>query len=159
MGATFSTPPNRLAKRVGVKGVSRSSAIEQAEANIVSMRDDGLAYIDQNLEILNATFAAPPSDPAKAVEAFYDASNSIAGTAALFGNAALGSAAYSLCQLLSYADPAVGWNQAAVKAHLDGMQMLRRFGEGGNNEAAKVILDNLARLLAHLSPRVESTPH
>jgi hypothetical protein len=156
MGATFSTPPNPLAKRVGSKGVSRASAIEQAEANIVSMRDDGLAYVDQNLDVLNATFASPPADPSKAVENLYDASNAIAGTAALFGNAPLGAAAYSLCQLLSYADPSTGWNSAAVKAHLDGMQMLRRFGGGGHDEAAKVILDNLARLLAHLSPKADA---
>ncbi len=116
------------------------------------MRDDGVAYIDENLEILNSTFLSLPDGPADVIEKLYEASDSIAGTAALFGFNSLGKAAYSLCQLLSYADRGAGLNRPAVKAHLDGMQMLRRFADA-DPAATKMILDNLSRLLAHLAPK------
>jgi hypothetical protein len=153
MSATFSTPPNRLAKMVGSKGVSRSSAIQQAQANLVSMRDEGVAYINLNLDGLNAAFLSPTDDQAKQVETLYEFSDSISGTASLFGLADLGKAAYSLCQLLSYSDPEKGFNRAAVKAHLDGMQVLRKAADGGDVAEGKIILRNLSQLVAHLAPK------
>jgi hypothetical protein len=158
MSATFSTPPNRLAQRVGTKGVSRSTAIQQAQANLVSMREEGIAYIDVNLDGLNASFADPAAEPAKQAETLYELSDAISSTASLFGFADLGKAAYSLCQLLSAADPEKGFNRAAVKAHLDGMQILRKSTEGADAAASNVILQNLTQLVAYLAPKRDAAP-
>jgi hypothetical protein len=158
MPATFTTPPNRLAKMVGSKGVSRSSAIQRAQANLVSMRDEGVAYINLNLDGLIAAFVAPSDDKAKQAETLYEFSDAISSTAKVFGMEDLGNAAYSLCQLLSDADPERGANRGAVKAHIDGMQILRKMSGAGDVEGANIILQNLSQLVSHFAPQRDDFP-
>jgi hypothetical protein len=156
MTPKFSVPVNRLAHRVG-KGVTRNEAVKRAEANIESIRDDGLANIDARITQLNETFAAPVANSAETIAALYETANAIAGTAAVFGLKALGSASYSLCDLLVRFEQNGVWNPSAVKLHLDGMRICRQL-PAGKSAGAEPILANLARLVSHVAPKAEAAP-
>jgi len=147
--ASFIKPPNRLASRVG-KGMSRPTALARADENLDSIRDDILAYVDRNLTELDAIFAgcAGASDPALAT--LYDPSNTIAGTAGTIGLVPLGKAAYNLCELIAGGEMSGAYNLPAIKLHLDGMRLLRRFSSPEHDNDADLILQNLAKLITHV---------
>jgi hypothetical protein len=145
--AQFTKPVNRLAWRVG-KGVSRPAAVAQADTNLESIRDEVLAYVDGNIAELEALFAGCERAPDPDLARLYEPSNAVAGTAGTAGLAPLGRAAYSLCQLLANSEQSGVYSRPAIKLHLDGMRLLRRFSSPEQDAAAAVILVNLAKLIA-----------
>jgi hypothetical protein len=151
MTVRFIKPQNRLAWRAGKKGLSRSQAVFQAGVNINTIREPTIAYIDENIDALHELFGVALTTREPPMQALYDASNAIAGTAALFGLDALGKGAFSLCEVLAYLEDSGRWSAPAVKVHLEGLRLMRQLQPGSGDEAAAMILDNLAALLAHIS--------
>jgi hypothetical protein len=152
MEPKFTAPVNRLKWRVSDKGVSRSDAVRQAERNLTSIKDEGLAFVDQSLDQLERLFAASKTLSDEVAPALYETSNAIAGIAAVFGLEAMGKAAYSLCELLAGFETSGLFSRQAVKAHLDAMRILRSLSSANGKQAA-VLLDNLSRLVSHLEAR------
>jgi hypothetical protein len=146
--AKFTKPVNRLASRVGSKGLSRPAAVAQAGANLDSIRDDILAYVDRHLAEMEAIAAGCEDGADPALAGLYDPSNAVAGTAGTAGLAPLGKAAYSLCHLVANGDQHGVYSLPAIKLHLDAMRLLRRFSSPDQDREAAVILENLAKLVA-----------
>jgi hypothetical protein len=145
--AQFTKPVNRLAWRVG-KGVSRPTAIAQADTNLESIRSDVLAYVDSNIAQLDSIFAQCKEGSDPNLARLYEPSNAVAGTAGTVGLAPLGRAAYTLCQLLANGEQSGVYSLPAIKLHLDGMRLLRRFSSPEQDAAAAEILENLVKLIA-----------
>lgn len=149
MEAKFSKPTNRLAWRVGDKGLSRAEAVSQAEKNLKSISHAGLAVLDENLDQLECLFAAAQPRPETALQDMYATSNAIAGVAGVFDLANLGRAAYSLCDLLAGFETSGAFNASAVRAHLDALRVLRRLPPNARAEAG-ALLANLTQLVKHM---------
>jgi len=147
----FIKPVNRLASRLGSTGLSRPSAIAQADTNIKSIRDDILAYIDSNIALLDVIVSRCNDGTAPALATLYEPSNAVAGTAGTAGLVPLGRAAYSLCQLLANGEQSGCYSLPAIKLHLDGMRLLRRFSSPDQDADAALILENLAKLIANVT--------
>jgi hypothetical protein len=139
---------NKLTARRG-KGMTRDAAVERAEANVETLREKGVARIDELLESIQVLHESFRDDPATGLKPLYDASNVVGGLAPVFGFQALGAAAYSLCELLSHFEDGLAVNLDAVKIHVDGMTVLRKQDLTGPDEAA-AIADHMARLVAHV---------
>jgi hypothetical protein len=150
MSVKFSKPNNRLAARIGRKGVSRDEATASALVNVETLREPTVDYIDENLSYIVTNYRTY-ENTARPIGPLYEASNAIAGTAALFGLDALGKGAFSFCALLCCLEKHQSWNAAAVQVHVDGMRMMRQFKSNGSQHEAELILDNLAKLLTHVS--------
>jgi len=157
MEAKFSTPVNRLASRVGGRGVTKIDAVAQASANVETLREDNMTCIDQNLEKLGNLLSSTSSYSESAVQELYDTSNSIFGTSALFGLDALGRGAYSLCELLSQFELAEVWNAAAVKIHLDSMGVLRKLNSADDAAKAAEIVKSLFNLVQHFEAKTAAS--
>jgi hypothetical protein len=158
MSVVFSRPENRLAWRAGRKGVSRAQAAERAKRNVEALRQPTIAYIDENLQRLSLLFAQTDGAATAPYTAFYDASDAIAGTAALFGLDALGRGAFGLCDLLAHLEDERTWNAPAVKIYLDGLSIMRQFQTASVSHESNLILENLALLLSHVTDRGDSFP-
>jgi hypothetical protein len=148
----FSQPENRLAQTLRPTGILRSDAVQRAEANLKTIRGAVLAEIDFNIERLETLFMDFEPSPELTRTELYLASQTIAGVAGLFDLGALGAAAFSLCKLLAHFEQRGVWNRSAVKAHIDGMRVLRRVSAADEEGMGAMILNNLASLLAHFAP-------
>jgi len=148
MPVKFRKPINRLAWRVGQKGVSRSDAIARATANVETMRDEGLLYIDSNLDRLEVLMSAARRGERPSLRELYESSDAIGGTAGVFGLPALGKAAFSLCELLSQFEELADWKPEAVEVHINGMRILRRLSLSEDEANVALMLKDLAKLTA-----------
>ncbi len=139
--------PNRLANFVNTAdGITPAEALARAEANIAEIKPPGLDRIDTLLRDLGARAPADPT--ANQVQELYQASNELAGIAAVFGLPALGRAAYSLCELLDVLGGPSRWNAAAVSVHLEGMRLLRQEDSGAAPpEVIARVLDGLTAVV------------
>jgi hypothetical protein len=146
-------PPNRLAARVGSIGLDSAQAVQRADANVQTLRQDGLADIDRRLETMSATFAGLSEDPRAAADALYEASDAVAATAAVFGLPDLGRGAVLLCEYLSRGDPGAPVNIGAAKIFLDGLKVLRTADVAGSSAEAALVLQNLEVLMEHLTQK------
>jgi hypothetical protein len=156
MPAVFTQPVNRLAKRIGNKGVGRPQAIAAADENIESIREEAVADIDEQLSQINRLFSSWAPGATPPVEPLYEASDMIAGSAGVFGLPHLGTAAYSLCELLTFQDDPSKINREAVKVHLDAMHVIRLVSNRGQDEAIDTILNDLASLLRHVGAKASA---
>jgi chemotaxis protein histidine kinase CheA len=150
MSVTFSKPANRLARRVGKIGIGRDEAVARALSNVESVREETLAKIDEHIESLTQVMAADKPPNPSVLQEGYKASNSIAGTAGVFGYEGLGQAAYSLCDLICHFERTGTWNKAAVKAHLNAMDVLRRRPPEVDNEESLQLVRSLGAMTEHM---------
>ena len=146
---TYIRRENRLGKALGKPGgISFAKATEAAEANLASIRDEGVADVDRNMALLNrcAIIAAMPDSPPSARREVYAHANAIAGVAGCFGLSEVSEAAFSLCELTDGLIHADRWSADAVSVHLSAMAMLRSPDLSGGEATRRAILKGLAEL-------------
>jgi hypothetical protein len=145
---------NRLAKLVRKPGGKRiAEALEDAEANIAALRDEGLEELDR---MIAAIFRAGRGDlTPEAIEAIYVDANQIVGLAGVFGHAAVGSAAFSLCDLLDRCGHE-RCDRQAVQVHADTLMLLRN--EALSPDQSQVLLEGLKQVAARAVAAAAARP-
>ena len=141
----FFKPHNPLARMIQAPGGKEvAKALDDASANLDSIRDSTLAAVDADLAAIERLLGGNRPRPEEAdLQKAYRQCNAIAGIAGSCGLAAVGQAAFSLCDLLDRQVQTGGWNVEAVTVHLDGMKLLR----GGIGDAAeRTVLDGLRKV-------------
>ena len=145
---------NRLSKLVQEPGGLRvCDAIDQAQHNLESVRDECMHTVDERLAEIEALHAAAPKEPDEdAVERIYRAANDIHALAGVFGLAELGKAAFSLCELVDRLRVAHKWDGASVEVHLFALRLLRHPDEHADRAA---ILDGLLKVTNRVPKKTE----
>ena len=118
---------SRLAPMIGTReGLTIEQATAAAEANLISIRDECLASLDEALAVVFAHVPGLISRPSKAgAETVYQAASQVLSLAGLCQLEALGQAAFSLCDLIDTSGTRGRWNSAALDAHLNALRILR----------------------------------
>ncbi len=140
----FFKPHNPLAKMVQKTGGKEvAKAIEDAAANLESIRDSTVAAVDADIAAVEKLLGGDGRPAQGDLQKAYRQCNAIAGIAGSCGLNAVGQAAFSLCELLDRLVTSGGWNIEAVTVHLNGMRLLR----GGVGDAAEqTVLDGLRKV-------------
>jgi hypothetical protein len=152
MAVRFLKNVNRLTARVGRRGVSRADAVAQAEANVQTLKDSGVARVDALIETLKSLVSGAPSDPTAVCRSIYDAANSLGGIAGVFGFPAMGRAAYGLCDLMDLFEAGGPINLKALGVHLNALELFRHPASLSDAEVTAT-LDHMAHLRAHLASK------
>ena len=118
---------NPLTKLVlGRGGLTKAAAAGAAEANLETIRDECIAEVDRDFDLLRRSAADPGIRGALGVQReIYAHANSIAGIAGCCGLGEMGEAAFSLCELVDRQIVAGAWNDDAVSVHINAMSLLR----------------------------------
>lgn len=132
----------RLLSRPG--GMKISAAIREAEQNLFAIRDETLAEVDRNIQLLRRSAIAAAADAAAQAEVYAHA-NVIAGLAGSCGSAALGQAAFLLCELADGYVSMGEWNTDAVAVCLNAIMLVRG---GGVRDYHDDILSGLEEMVA-----------
>lgn len=141
----FFKPHNPLARMIQAPGGKEvAKALDDATANLDSIRDSTLAAVDADMaaieRLLGGNRPRPEDDD---LQKAYRQCNAIAGIAGSCGLGAVGQAAFSLCDLLDRQVQTGGWSVEAVTVHLDGMKLLRA---GIGADAEQTVLDGLRKV-------------
>jgi len=126
-------------------GVRAEAALERAELELQSIRENCVAAIDGKVERLIDLLS---NGDREAFPAAYEISNEVFAEAGVFRIAELSAVAQSLCVLLSAHDPA-RVPLKAVSVHLDAMRALRKPEVADNLPLRKAVLAELRTLAAH----------
>ncbi len=118
---------NPLAKMIqSPGGVRVSEALEQASANLDSIREKTIAEVDSDLSVIEQLLAQAVERPATdTLKQAYRCCNTVAGMAGSCGLGGVGQAAFSLCELLDRLIHGGGWSHQGVLVHLNAMKLLR----------------------------------
>ncbi|WP_395646725.1 hypothetical protein [Terricaulis sp.] len=133
-------PEIRLKKLLKMPGgISVDTALDRAEEGVESLRESGVAAIDEKI----GRIAQCARTGAETEEA-YRLANEIFNEAGVFGLVELSQAASSLCKLLSSEEGAR--NGAAFRVHADTLLALRNPGICGNAANRRAVLAGLHRI-------------
>lgn len=125
-------------------GITASQALERATTGLASLRDQGLAAIDQHIEHLGALDAVTQS------EAMYAVSNQLFADAGFWELADVSHVALGLCRLLSAEEAATG---AAIQVHIDSLRALRRPEVNDSAALRGAVLAGLQKVLEQAAKR------
>ncbi len=144
---------NKLAKLVREPGgLKVSVALEQAEENLESVRDECLIAVDERLAEIERLHRSSPKQPNdEIVEQIYRAANDIHGLAGVFDLSELGDAAFSLCELVDRLRTTGRWNGASIEVHLFALRLLRHPDEHADRAA---ILEGLRQVTDRVPKQV-----
>jgi len=107
-------------------GLRISAALEKADENLATIRDDCVASFDEQLATLvSLNKPGQPEPPEDARRETYRIANEVYGLAGVFGMVELGQAAYSLCELVDRLGVLGRWHQPAVDVHVAALLLLR----------------------------------
>ncbi len=107
-------------------GLRIGAALEKAEENLASIRDDCVAGFDEQLAaLLSLNKPGQLEPPEDARRETYRIANEIYGLAGVFGMTELGQAAYSLCELVDRLGALGRWHQPAIDVHVAALLLLR----------------------------------
>jgi hypothetical protein len=110
-------------------GMTANEAVRAADAKLEGIRDRGLIEIAAMLARMHAIGVALNSGPDRALsQELYRISNSMVGIAGVFGLAALGDVAFSLCSLLDRYLVSGHWSMLPVQRHLDSLRLMQGSG-------------------------------
>jgi hypothetical protein len=118
---------NPLASILGYRrGLSLEAATAAAEANLARIQHDCLASLDQALGVIYQQLPKldHAENPAQA-ETIYQAANQVLALGAHCQLAALGKAAFCLCELIDRSRMRGQWSRAALETHLQALKLLR----------------------------------
>jgi hypothetical protein len=137
---------NRLGKLLSEPGgITVADALRKAGENLDGIREEGQGVLDGYLAEIEALRAgAGPAALAEVKAELYRLANKIHATAAVFGLAQLGEAAFSLCELIDRLRERGRWNGGAVDVHLSALRIFRRPDEQVDGEA---VLAGLGRVI------------
>jgi hypothetical protein len=107
-------------------GITVRKALEQADENLESIREQSLAAIDARLEQIQACNRAAGKDPTEAAKAeIYAHANEIHGVAGTFGLHQMGEVAFSLCELVDRLRERGAWSSQGVEVHVAALRLFR----------------------------------
>ncbi len=147
MSAVMRVPwENRLAKMIREPGgVKVGDALAKADENLKTIQEDCMKAVDGYLTQIEALHQEAKSAPtAEVKDAIYRLADDIHGMAGVFGLGELGSAAFSLCDLIDRQREGGGWTPAAVEVHLNAFRLLRH--PAGDPAARAEVLEGLRRV-------------
>ncbi len=140
---------NRLSKLIKLPGGKTvQEAMDDAEANMESIRDKVLGAMDKKVLQLLDSAAAVTADPnPEALTNCYNVANEIFALAGAFGKVQMGEAAYSLCELIDRSREAGKWSAPAFQAHMNALRLMRHDDTEEGQEARKVVLAGLRSVI------------
>lgn len=139
-------PEIRLVKLLATPGgVTVTEALEQASAQLETIRESCMLALDEKLDALTS-FAAQYATIERD-EAMYLLSNQIFGESGGFGLDELSAVAHSLCTLLDTGNRAAT-RAAIIRVHIDAMRALRHPDMAGDKAARAAVLSGLRNLTA-----------
>ncbi len=145
---------NPLASTLGyVHGLSLEAATAAAEANLALIQDDCLASLDQALAVIYQQIPKlyQTENPAHA-DAVYQAANQVLALGGLCHLAALGKAAFCLCDLLDRGRVTGHWNQSALETHLQALRLLRHPAANSDSKTEDAMIAGLLKVIKKVSP-------
>jgi len=143
-------PKNRLGELLRKPGgLKVSEAMEQANANLATLRGACLDDLTAVVEDMEQRFTAFPGafDDA-AVTDFYTAAGRSVGVAGACGIGAVDAALTSLCVLLDNLRLRRQWDAEAVQVHVKSLRVLVSLAKAGQDSGLDQILDGLTRVSA-----------
>jgi hypothetical protein len=142
-------PEVRLKKLISAAGGIRvDQALERAERELESIREDCLAAIDAKIEAI--TTLARTGDE-QSLRRCYAIANEVFAEAGVFKLEELSAAAHSLCSLLAEAGPGAVPAKAVV-VHTDAMRALRSPAMADSREIRRAVLSELRKMVARIAP-------
>ena len=150
-------PPlgKRLAGLVSVPGgVTLSEAVAAAEQRLETIKERGLREIAANVARVQTIGhnLAVARDAALEAE-LYAAANALIGVAALFGLAAVGDVAFSLCTLLDRQTGAATWDARAVQLHLESLRLVH--DETADPAETQAVVSALRRVVSRIPEQAQ----
>ncbi len=134
------------------EGLTIEEATAAAEANLISIRDECLASLDEALGVVFEHVPGLVSRPSKdGAETVYQAANQVVSLAGLCQLEALGKAAFSLCDLVDKSRTLKRWNSAALDAHLNALRVLRNPEAIADQHALGQMLTGLKQVVVAVS--------
>ncbi len=145
---------NRLAKLIRMPGGKKiGEALAEANANLETIRESGVAQVDETFSALETLLGGVARPPTETLKDAYNRANEIGGMAGTWGLEAMGDAALSLCGLLDRLIEEGGWAPEAVAVH---MHALRRLRTTSGAAAERAVIDGLQKVAA--SANVQGKP-
>lgn len=143
----YTRAPNRLGKLISQPGGKRrDQAIADSEAALEKIRPELLAEIDEALAQLGGLVAKAAAEIEPRLEV-YARARTIVGFAGLCEKQALGTVAFSLCDLCDHYIEAGVWNATAVEAHLKTMIVFRTAPWSEASPEAAAVLEGLREIV------------
>jgi hypothetical protein len=143
----YTRAPNRLGKLISQPGGKRrDQAIADSEAALEKIRPELLAEIDEALAQLGDLVAKAAAEIEPRLEV-YARARTIVGFAGLCEKQALGTVAFSLCDLCDHYIEAGVWNATAVEAHLKTMIVFRTAPWSEASPEAAAVLEGLREIV------------
>lgn len=141
----------RLMERPG--GLTVAEALERAEAGLAQIAPPCRESLDRALaqaDSIGRSLHGPPT--AETLSALYALGDKIVGLAGPAGEADVGAAAYSLCELIDRYQTGAAIKPEAVRVHLDALTLLRRpASETGGDAGRRAVLEGLSRIVHGMS--------
>jgi len=149
-------PVNRLAALIRKPGgISVAAAIQAAEDNLNSVREQCLDVMDEKLREIAMIVSRCKENPApKDLENLYALGNGVLEVAGVFGMNPLSEAAFSLCDLLDRFKTLDRYSYPALMVHLQALQALRTAPDA-NGPETQAMLEGLHRVVDTIT-RLES---
>ncbi|RAK65380.1 hypothetical protein [Phenylobacterium kunshanense] len=143
----YTRAPNRLGKLLSQPGGKRrDQAIADSEAALEKIRPELLAEIDGALAQLGDLVGRAAKELEVRPEVYTQA-RTIVGFAGLCEKQALGTVAFSLCDLCDHYIEAGVWNATAVEAHLKTMIVFRTAPWSETSPEASAVLEGLREIV------------
>ena len=144
---------NPLASILGYKrGLSLEAAAAAAEANLARIQDNCLASLDQALGVIYRQLPELYGAQSRAhAEAVYHAANQVLSLGAHCKLAALGKAAFSLCELIDRSRATEHWSRAALETHLQALKLLRQPPANADPKTEDAIIAGLFKVIEKTS--------
>lgn len=137
----------RLMERSG--GLTVAEALERAEAGLAQIAPPCRESLDRALAQADSVGRSQHGAPtAETLSALYALADEIFGLAGPAGEADVGAAAYSLCELIDKSQTGAAIKPAAIRVHLDALSLLRRpASETGGDAGRRAVLEGLSRIV------------
>jgi hypothetical protein len=149
----FIQNPSTLGHKIAAPGGRKiSEVIESGQAAVDSMAAAGLQALDNAIAAIAAALDERSTTgtalPEAVLERIYRQSADIHASAAVFGLADMGEAAWSLCELIDTGAGGPRTGRDAVVSHLNSLRLLRQ-GEAVQAEHRRALLQGLEDLRLH----------
>ena len=147
MTVTLTFRENRLGTKIRkLGGIKADKAVEDAQSNLLTIRDEIVEELDRHLALINEAAERARKDEPGARAAVYEHAKMIAGLAGNGGLPEAGEAAFHLCELTDLCIMQKTWNVEAVALHLGAMALLRSPAAAGDPALRRSVLDGLAKM-------------
>lgn len=128
-------------------GLTRSVALQRAEAAVAGMRDQLLAELDAEIAAAEAALAdALSQSGGPALDLIYDCGDRLAGIAGACGREGVADAALGACDLIDWMRSEQKWSSKALTVHVSAFRVLK---DDETGQAAPAVLEGLAKVRAH----------